>query len=99
MILIIQKLLKVFNKKIKMKKKKQKEMELVLKATANEERAIQEIYQNLVRKESPWCLSKTIPSLATVSSAKERQLQTAGAESTGLPFSLGPRRRDFFLRG
>ena len=67
-----------------MKKKKKKEMEMILRATANEERSIQEIYQNMVRKESLWCLSKTIPSLSTVSSAKERQLQTAGAESTGL---------------
>ena len=57
---------------------------MILTATANEERSIQEIYQNLVRKESPWCLSKTTPSLSTVSSAKERQFQTAGAESTGL---------------
>lgn len=57
---------------------------MILRATANEERSIQEIYQNMVRKESLWCLSKTIPSLSTVSSAKERQLQTAGAESTGL---------------
>ena len=65
-------------------KKKKKEMEMILRATANEERSIQEIYQNMVRKESLWCLSKTIPSLSTVSSAKERQLQTAGAESTGL---------------